>query len=253
MLTRKRLRELHGNELPLHVLEQDYIQALFLLELYRITDKLAFKGGTCLKHVHGLDRYSEDLDFTLIEDLDIGDTFTRTAGKIGIYGIEASCEDHILTDISFSARLRYMGPLFNGSPLSRGTIRLEVSLRDDIMMDPKWKRGFLPYPEVRVLNLLSLTRSEMMAEKLRALAMRRKARDLYDIWFLLNQGVEMSKDLFAEKMKRVNLEDKLTIKIDDKDWRRDLASILTNPPDFRSIKDEVLENIETAGIEIING
>lgn len=63
MIDRTRLGDLHGEALPLHILEQGYVQALFLQELYRETETLLFKGGTFLKHAHRLDRFSEDLDF----------------------------------------------------------------------------------------------------------------------------------------------------------------------------------------------
>ncbi len=59
MITRSQLREIHRIELPLHILEQDYIQSLFLNELYRKERSLVFKGGTYLKHAFGLDRFSD--------------------------------------------------------------------------------------------------------------------------------------------------------------------------------------------------
>ncbi len=34
MITRKKLRDIHGDKLPLHILEQDYVQSLFLQEIY---------------------------------------------------------------------------------------------------------------------------------------------------------------------------------------------------------------------------
>ena len=49
MITRTQLKKLHKEKLPLHILEQDYIQALILIELYNQTESLVFKGGTLLK------------------------------------------------------------------------------------------------------------------------------------------------------------------------------------------------------------
>ena len=56
--------------------EQDYINALkeifqeiALLGLWRskFYEKAAFYGGTALRILYGLDRFSEDLDFTLLK------------------------------------------------------------------------------------------------------------------------------------------------------------------------------------------
>ncbi|EFD92374.1 MAG: hypothetical protein BJBARM5_0891 [Candidatus Parvarchaeum acidophilus ARMAN-5] len=46
-------------------LEKSYLQTLLLYELYaRFEKSLVFKGGTALKFFYGLNRFSEDLDFT---------------------------------------------------------------------------------------------------------------------------------------------------------------------------------------------
>jgi len=58
LLDKKQLREIHTAQLPLHVFEQDYIQALFLHTLFQTSDVFVFKGGTFLKHAYGLDRFS---------------------------------------------------------------------------------------------------------------------------------------------------------------------------------------------------
>ncbi|MFW6111033.1 MAG: nucleotidyl transferase AbiEii/AbiGii toxin family protein [Thermoproteota archaeon] len=64
MLTKEQLRE-YQNKLPLHVIEQDYLETVVLKILYQRTDNLVFKGDTCLRKFYGLDRYSQDLDFTV--------------------------------------------------------------------------------------------------------------------------------------------------------------------------------------------
>lgn len=45
--------------------EKDYLQHLFLFYLYsEVSTEFVFKGGTSLQKCFGLDRFSEDLDFT---------------------------------------------------------------------------------------------------------------------------------------------------------------------------------------------
>lgn len=248
MLDRSDLRRLHDEDLPLHVLEQDYIQALFLSELYSETDGLVFKGGTFLRHAHGLDRFSEDLDFTSKTE-DIKKPLRMAAESLSDYGVEARLDQIEENHISFNCRLKYIGPLYTGSERSKGTIDIEVSKREDVFLEPEWIRMFFEYPEVKVINALGLTEKELLAEKLRALTMRDKARDLYDCWFLVRQGVELDPELFEQKMSVVEAEPKVVISVVEESWRRDLEMFLVNPPEFSLVKSELVEKLGEAGIE----
>ena len=67
-----RLAKSGGRRIPEAVLERDYSIAWFLIGLSKVAlrQKLAFKGGTALKRCYFADyRFSEDLDFTLLEAL----------------------------------------------------------------------------------------------------------------------------------------------------------------------------------------
>jgi predicted nucleotidyltransferase component of viral defense system len=69
-LLSNRLARAGGRRIPESVLERDYCIAWFLSSLAHndLRAKLAFKGGTALKRCYFADyRFSEDLDFTLLE------------------------------------------------------------------------------------------------------------------------------------------------------------------------------------------
>src|SRR5215472_11708543 len=71
-LLANRLAKIGGRRIPESVLERDYCLAWFLAELAlsRLQRNLAFKGGTALKRCYFGDyRFSEDLDFTLLQPL----------------------------------------------------------------------------------------------------------------------------------------------------------------------------------------
>lgn len=51
--------------LTLYQQEKDYLLRLFLYNYYKKFEDAVFKGGTCLKYLYGLNRFSEDLDFNL--------------------------------------------------------------------------------------------------------------------------------------------------------------------------------------------
>src|ERR1017187_3334314 len=69
-LLANRLARAGGRRIPESVLERDYCLAWLLSSLAGsdLRSKLAFKGGTALKRCYFGDyRFSEDLDFTLLE------------------------------------------------------------------------------------------------------------------------------------------------------------------------------------------
>ena len=71
-LSNRLLKEQGGRRIPENILERDYCIAWFLVGLSRspLRNKLAFKGGTALRRCHFSEyRFSEDLDFTLLQSL----------------------------------------------------------------------------------------------------------------------------------------------------------------------------------------
>ena len=89
---------------------------------------------------------------------------------------------------------------------------------------------------------------EVLSEKIRALMTRRKARDVYDVWFLLNKGVKFNVKIINEKLSYYNL--KWDVKIFEKRildnkkiWKTELKPLLNSVPDFESVKKEIMEKV----------
>lgn len=98
-----------------------------------------------------------------------------------------------------------------------------------------------PYPLV-----VYLAGEEILAEKFRALLVRGKARDIFDIWFLLTKGVGVNKSYLEEKMKLYPEKDynfsKIIEKIkgfEKKDLKKDLNKFL--PENYREFYRELPE------------
>src|ERR1700724_97726 len=71
-LSNRLFKELGGRRITENVLEKDYCIAWFLtgLSFTPLKNKIIFKGGTALRRCYFPDyRFSEDLDFTLIQSL----------------------------------------------------------------------------------------------------------------------------------------------------------------------------------------
>lgn len=245
MLTRQQIAEIARREgLPLHTVERDYMQHLILRHTARRS--LVFKGGTCIRIAYHSPRYSEDLDFDARGDkAETEDLFRETAHRLGDYGIRAEIVEGPSSATGFNARVRYEGPLFDGTPLSRGTVRIEVSLRGE---DVKSRELFVPrtpYPDVPQLVLQVLAADHLFAEKTRALIIRKKPRDLYDLHFLIHRDVTCQRSLLDEKMslymRRFTLKalDESTRAV-GRTWKRDLGPLLGEVPPYESVSEEVI-------------
>ena len=75
---------------------REYFQHLFLSNLYqlKLTDNLAFKGGTALRMIYGSPRFSEDLDFIgNIKIFHLKNILNKTVEKIKLEGINISISE----------------------------------------------------------------------------------------------------------------------------------------------------------------
>jgi predicted nucleotidyltransferase component of viral defense system len=255
MLTRRQLRDIRPERLPLHVLELDYVQAVVLRGIYS-RDDLVFKGGTCLRKLHGLNRFSEDLDFSLASD-GVGEREARATVEAGVSMMERSgmgveVKGWRTRRGGFMCRLRYEGPLFTGEDLSRGSLQIEMS-RVVPFMEPSWTSIASEYVDAGTFLVQAMDVEEMVAEKLRSLRQRRKPRDLMDVWFLIGRGVRPDQDLMARKLDEVDLEPSMTpvelvegFDITEGEWMTDLGVLVEGVPDLDIVRSEVLGFLDTA-------
>ena len=177
--------------------EKRYLMATVLHALRG--EEITMKGGTYLWFFHGLDRFSEDLDFTAVGIVG-ADVPSRCAESLGVFGIAAGTK--VIKDdrLTLSFRVDARGPLYGGE-LSACRALVEISRREEILLKPVAVRldeaGYLlPIDLLRGMAL-----EEVAAEKTRALLRRKKVRDAYDLWFLLKRkGVPLERDLVNKKL-----------------------------------------------------
>jgi len=184
------------------VLERDYCLAWFLCGLSQsdLRPALAFKGGTALKRCYFSDyRFSEDLDFTLREQITFEDIRTRLEHIYAVVQENSGIiftfdrEDRQTHANSHTFYLHYTGPLPTGND-----IKVDITINERLafpLRDRPILRGydeFTDLPEGRVIDVYSL--EEIASEKTMALAdaARTEPRDVYDLWYLTsNEGVEL--------------------------------------------------------------
>jgi len=208
---------------------REYLQLLFLKYFYDLlkSDQVYFKGGTAIKFLYGSFRFSEDLDFssTLKEEEII--SLIQKAIKNLSREISVSFKQEKSVADSFTGRIFQGIPDFSFSL----TVRLDISLREKpIHIENNYiETAFpiVPYPLV-----VHLAAKEILAEKIRALIIRGKGRDLFDIWFLLSKKIEIDWDLVNLKMsfynRKTDLKEIMTIikEMPDQGIKKDLTKFL---------------------------
>ena len=184
---------------------REIIQEIALLGLWRskFFDKAAFYGGTALRILYGLDRFSEDLDFTLLEpmrDFDLGSFGSSLEKELQAFGFDIRLEQKnrnaktpiqsaFLKAETFSQLLvielgeKVIREIPKGQLLK---IKLEVDTDPPagFSTETKYLLAPIPFP-VRVLILPDLFAGKMHAVLCRRWKTRVKGRDWYDlVWYI---------------------------------------------------------------------
>lgn len=232
MLTRAQLQRLAQRYgIGLQAQERDYVQHLLLFLLYRRSQALVFKGGTALRVVYRSNRYSEDLDFNGPADVELlHNLWQVTVDSLGDFGLVAEIRNAWESAVGYSFDVSYQGPLYDGRDRTKGKVRVDISLRQEEVVT---RRALIApeYDDLRPFVVTVLSPEHLMAEKVRALLVRGKPRDLYDLWLLNVQGVPLLPDLVLEKLRLYDLvltPELLENALDEvaASWERDLRPLL---------------------------
>jgi predicted nucleotidyltransferase component of viral defense system len=222
------------------VSQQDYknalkeiLQELVLLGLWRAKffEKAAFYGGTALRILYGLDRFSEDLDFSLLKinpsfSLEVYEKAIETELKsfgfvVSVQSVQKSTDSAIQSAFLKANTLEHF--LRIEVPHSeRKKCHVEESIKIKLECDTEPPLNFAT--EARFLlqpipfSVLTYSQPDLFAGKLHALLYRSwktrvKGRDWYDfIWFISRQ-IPVNLEHLAERMKQTGhlaLHEKLT-------------------------------------------
>lgn len=185
------------------VIYREYMQLLFLSEFYKekFSSKVFLKGGTALHLIFQMDRFSEDLDFTA--ELKLKDF----CGFIAVFFKKMSK----IADVKFKERKSLTGKTFLMTAVPgvlpyKTFVKLDFSFRESVFKPEKSILKTL-YPVLFTSFAHNLSKDEILAEKIRDVLTRTKGRDLYDIWFLLNLGARMDKNLIKKKLEYYELKE----------------------------------------------
>ena len=251
MLTGEELLELSkATGLKPYQQEKHYVQTLALRFIYsEIATELIFKGGTALWFFHGLNRFSNDLDFTLVGEVNFGSLMERLRRDFELLNFPLTMKKVKDDEISFSFRMGVEGPLFT-KEIERCFVGFEISKKERVIEASQAIEVDPPYPDILPFTVPVMRLEEICAEKVRAILTRNYARDLYDLWFLLGKKrVRMRRDLVDEKLNHYGKKfvmGEFKEKLEERGgyWESELKPlILGTLPDFQTVEREVLAAI----------
>lgn len=223
----------------------------------------AFYGGTALRIFYGLDRFSEDLDFSLLikdKEFDLSKYFPFLKEVVSSYGLDVDVELKNKTKDSYVQSAFLKGDtiehflLFYPNDLVEGInknekvkIKFEIDTMPPGLATYETKYRLLPTPYgVKLYDESSLFSGKIHAVICRSWKSRVKGRDLYDYIFYLSRKSKYNLPHLREKLIDSGFIDKET-KLDNDDIKRILIDRF-NENDFEAAKNDVVPFIKNTNV-----
>ena len=203
-------------------------QQVILAGLYNggFFDEAAFYGGTCLRIFHGLQRFSEDMDFSLLassDNFDFTKYFQPVKDMFEIVGrkVEITKKDKRSFSKVESAFLKDNTDVYDITFQTEKSIRIKIEVDTNPPLKFNTEQKLLLLPEsfmTKCFTLPNLFAGKMHALVFRAWKNRVKGRDWYDFeWYVRNRiplhfahlqarakqfnNEDLTPDAFAQKLR----------------------------------------------------
>lgn len=250
-------------------IEKDYVLSWILQGIAQhehLSETIVFKGGTVLKKIYFDDyRFSEDLDFTLLNnDASIG---SAQATNEQIFAWFKESFEYVLEEANIRLEIidnnehedgginfyiSYIGPL--GGQGNNKKVKVDISRSEKLEFKPVMQTVLLGYSDLTEHQLLCYPLEEVLVEKMRTVMQRMQARDFYDIWYLLEQqGMEVSfflKEFVnkceSKKLNPADFQKKLAERLLQYKgrWESSMKEQIQNLPDFDQVEREVMRHLK---------
>jgi predicted nucleotidyltransferase component of viral defense system len=243
-------------------IEKDYILSWILQGIAKhkqLSNSIVFKGGTVLKKVYFENyRFSEDLDFSLLDNETPNEQiFEWFADAFEYIGNEANIPLEIIDnneheDGGINFYISYVGPL-GGIGMNK-RVKVDISRSEVLQFKPTSKNAYLGYSDQEDHQLLCYPLEEVLVEKLRSILQRMQARDLYDVWYLLEiheMNVAFYVNEFKAKCESKDIDpkrfhEKLNQRMPQYQgrWQRSMKAQIRDLPDFETVQREVMRHLK---------
>jgi len=187
----------------------EVMQQVTLAGLYRggFFSKAAFYGGTCLRIFHKLPRFSEDMDFSLLQKdelFNLEGYFDFVIEEFKALGREVTIErkqKKIETQIE-SAFLKDSTEIYNVKFQTDRTVKIKIEVDKDPPLLFKTENRLLLHPFSFMTNCFTLP--DLFAGKMHALIFRKwrgriKGRDWFDFEWYVRNNIKLNFNHFKER------------------------------------------------------
>ncbi len=221
-------------------------------------EKAAFYGGTALRIFYGLDRYSEDLDFSLLKpdsDFSIEPYFKAVLDEFKSLGLTVSINEKKKTkqtaiDSAFLKAETIWQEIVLEDIIKETGVRSNKTLKIKIEVDRQPPLNFKTEEKLLLrpfsFYVKCFTKSSLFSGKMHALLFRKwknrvKGRDWYDLEWYVKKGIPLDVNHFLTRAKDTN------------DWQEDnisteqvieLLDMKIKSVSFSSIKEDVVRFIK---------
>ena len=203
---------------------KEIIQEVILCGLSRagFFDKAAFYGGTALRIFYGLDRFSEDLDFSLKEKdegFDLSSYFPVLEKEVRAFGLnmkveerQKSADSNVKSAFLKGNTKEHLLLFYANGDFSSGVNKFMLSdevlkIKFEVDTNPPAGAGYehryslkpAPY-EATLYDLPSLFAGKVHAVLCRGWKNRIKGRDLYDYVFYMQKGASLNLENLRQKL-----------------------------------------------------
>ena len=198
---------------------KEIIQEIVICGLSRggFFNEAAFYGGTALRIFYGLDRFSEDLDFALLNpniNFDLSKYFPFIEKEVLVYGLnlnivtkEKTKDSNILSAFLKGDTKEHIFIFFPNENMKKMTSLKSIKIKFEVDVNPprgatyEFKYKLLPSPhQVRLYDEPSQFAGKIHAILCRNWNYRTKGRDLYDYVFYLSKGTKVNLELIKSKL-----------------------------------------------------
>jgi len=207
--------------------KHEIMQQVALSGLYRAQffDKAAFYGGTCLRIFHDLQRFSEDMDFSLLRKdkaFSIENYFNSVENEFKALGrkVEIHKKNKKGRSQVESAFLKDRTDIYNIQFQTEPSIKIKIEVDTDppLQFQTEHKLLLLPFSFMtRCFTLSGLFAGKMHAFLFRSWRNRVKGRDWYDFeWYIRNQiAIDfnhfLERTIQSESIERETIKGKLQV------------------------------------------
>ena len=192
-------------------------QQVILAGLYNggFFDVAAFYGGTCLRIFHGLQRFSEDMDFSLLapgDKFDFTKYFQPIMDEFAIVGreVEIKKKDKKSFGKVESAFLKDNTDVYDVSFQTDKSIKIKIEVDTQPPLNFQTEQKLLLQPHsfmTRCFTLPDLFAGKMHALVYRGWKNRVKGRDWYDFEWYVRHNVPLDFSHLAERVRQFNNEE----------------------------------------------